>query len=306
MPLTGRAPSAILLTSARPEGLFHMTPEHWFDTLNKVVVRDAPRRTLLGAVIAAIATLVHGAPIAEAGKNGGKKGKGQGKGKGKGGGKKNDRKKDKPKPPPDPVQNCSGGVCQTRWPSNSDYDTNNRNHCEFMCEQCKAPGNGPFCIIGGNVADCCDEGLTCCNGFCVNTNHDDQHCHECDNACSLARTCIGGKCECIAGFEECDGICRDTQRDENYCGGCDAPPCTGPGRQCCNGKCVDLRTDPDNCGQCGLSEPGHMCCRSLLWDEDDFQCCTHPTDPEVRWPCHSNNDCCIFTDSGMPGCCPRP
>ena len=141
--------------------------DHWFDALNKVLVRANPRRTLLGAP-AIMVSLGLSAPLITAARKGKGKSKGHRKGRGKVG------KRKKKKSPPDPTQTCSGGLCQSRWPSRSDDDTRQRNWCEYVCELCKAPDNGPFCILGGSVADCCDEGLTCCNGFFPYQNEEDR------------------------------------------------------------------------------------------------------------------------------------
>jgi hypothetical protein len=35
-----------------------MTDNHWFDALNKMLVRDSPRRSILGATAAAVAGFV--------------------------------------------------------------------------------------------------------------------------------------------------------------------------------------------------------------------------------------------------------
>src|SRR5688500_2890709 len=63
-----------------------MSTEHWFDCLNKALSERTPRRPLVAAATALVATLGLGAvPIAEAAKSGkGRRGKGKSKRKRKG------------------------------------------------------------------------------------------------------------------------------------------------------------------------------------------------------------------------------
>jgi hypothetical protein len=312
--------------------------EHWFDTLNKAMAREKPRRSLLGAAIAAITSLgLLVLPDSGKGKKGnrGKNGKKRRKGNNKN--KQNDRRKDNKKdrkkekspPPPDPAATCSGGICRNRWPSNSQDDTHNRNFCEFICEQCDGDDPREFCLIINNFADCCDEGLKCCtdefgNNSCVNVLEDDRHCGVCGNRCSLARTCFGGTCECDPGLTECDGICRNTQVDENFCGGCDVPPCTGLWERCCDGVCADRQFDnahcgPHSCNPCPPDNPQccwgncinpatQSCCRdadsasSAICGTPNAACCPIGFGPDAPIRCCSGT-CCTHPD-GAHGCCP--
>jgi hypothetical protein len=92
--------------------------------------------------------------------------------------------------------------------------------------------SGPVAAQSG-----CADGLTDCNGVCVDTAHDNENCAGCGNRCSPGT--IG--CRTVLG---CDGFCRM----EDACGGglvCCQNPATGEWTDC-----VDLATDADHCGDC--------------------------------------------------------
>ena len=79
-----------------------MDSEHWFDALNKALVRDAPRRTMLRA--AAVATsLALGVPLEARPKKGKKRKVGKKK-----------RKKDRPNSPP-PSTQCLSSLIKALW-----------------------------------------------------------------------------------------------------------------------------------------------------------------------------------------------
>jgi hypothetical protein len=299
---------ALICYAGREENV--LAEDNWFDTLNKMLLQDAPRRTLLRAAATLSGGLLFGdRQSTEAAKNRKRK-------------RKRKRKKDKPQPRP---QSCSGGVCAAipQWAG----DDNEIAFCEFVCEQC--PRNNPqrFCILGGQVADCCDEGLTCCGDICVNTFDDDNHCGSCNHRCSPGKVCFGGDCLCQNGLTLCGDICRDTDRDENNCGGCNQPctggwvccdgdckdsdrdeehcggcgqTCIGPDLQCCGGDCVNTRTDPEHCGACYRGEAGFRCCGGHVYDPTLQFCC-----PDELRPCFNDQLCCTRND-GTPACCPRP
>src|SRR5262245_58570169 len=101
--------------------------DYWFDTLNKALVRDTPRRTLLAAAAAGLGVIaLPDAGLGKKGKNGkhGKKGHKD---------KKNDRKNDRKKgnPPSDPAQTCSRGACAAvpEWGGNQGQI----DFCETKC-----------------------------------------------------------------------------------------------------------------------------------------------------------------------------
>jgi hypothetical protein len=66
-----------------------------------------------------------------------------------------------------------------------------------------------------------------CNGACVDTMTDGEHCGECDLDCGPG-TCEGGICNCGPGI--------DTQTDPENCGSC-GKGCA-PGQTCVMGACT--------------------------------------------------------------------
>jgi hypothetical protein len=54
------------------------------------------------------------------------------------------------------------------------------------------PPNEPD--AGRDAAADCAEGLTACDGTCVNTDSNDDHCGRCGQRCVGQRTCIEGVC----------------------------------------------------------------------------------------------------------------
>lgn len=196
-------------------------------------------------------------------------------------------------------------------------------------KQCR-DGREP-CLLSGLTPICCDAGLTCCDGLCVNTFDNDDHCNACNQPCSPGKVCFGGDCVCQNGLELCGEICRDTQRDENFCGGCNTLPCTGDGMRCCDGICSDTSVSWRHCGACDheCTGPGARCCDSGCVDErfDDRHCgalclnctrynekCCHGRcyDPDVSTCCRTHTSgpvactlpesCCTNAD-GQPDCC---
>lgn len=118
----------------------------------------------------------------------------------------------------------------------------------------------------------CAEGETRCDGRCVDTDEDTDHCGSCDNRCNdPARgsvQCRDGVCEveCDFGYGACGVRCVDFTTDPDHCGGCgevfecetdevcSAEVCR---KECdewltqCSRSCVDLDTNVDHCGGCG-------------------------------------------------------
>lgn len=165
-----------------------MFNDHWFDRLNKALVRDAPRREVLRAAGALIAGLIiETGSSAEAAK-------------------KNRKRKRKPKPKP----SCSKGACNRQWKSRRQ-----RRSCEATCERCKRT-NTKLCFLEGDpndpakIADCCPAGETCCAGKCCSPWSSDDgpvpskccggDCRPetwdcCDGACCSLTSCCGGRCQ---------------------------------------------------------------------------------------------------------------
>src|SRR5688572_15591487 len=129
----------------------------------------------------------------------------------------------------------------------------------------------------------CDEGLTDCEGVCVDLSSDMAHCGACGAVCEsglVAVNCIAGVCtrvSCPAALPMYCGElgendpnyvenCVDPATDPNNCGACGTvcesgecvdSVCTPVVEECdagltdCGGVCVDLATDMDHCGACG-------------------------------------------------------
>ena len=73
----------------------------------------------------------------------------------------------------------------------------------------------------------CPDGLTRCEGVCLDTDADPINCGRCGNVCPDA---VGGARVCA------DGVCGD--------------PCPGA-EVACDRSCTDLTSDLDHCGRCG-------------------------------------------------------
>jgi hypothetical protein len=138
-------------------------------------------------------------------------------------------------------RNCNGLVedgCEV----NTDLDPNNCGTCGNKCAA------GSHCIDG----QCgCPDGLTDCNGACVDVMNDPNNCTGCGIVCpsyqtlglpappaNMKYTCGGGQC----GKLICTGYFRDCDRDES------------------NGCEVNVSNDAANCAQCGNAcDPGQLC-----------------------------------------------
>jgi hypothetical protein len=218
--------------------------EHWFDTFGRILACGMPRRGVLrSASLVTAGLLLGGVSVAEAGKkkskgtkNAGKSNKKSGKGKGK------------PKRKGQPTS-CSAGAC-AEFATKADRD-----YCEFICRQCDESDPREFCIVEGdpfnaaNVAVCCVEGATCCQGQCcssehgfpgnrccpgagcVDTGNDNRHCGRCGNACAGEQSCVDGSCVpsriCPPRTNPCGGgsvWTPDDCCDIAACFGCEAGP----------------------------------------------------------------------------------
>ncbi|KYF89992.1 hypothetical protein BE17_28530 [Sorangium cellulosum] len=76
-----------------------------------------------------------------------------------------------------------------------------------------------------------------CDGVCVDTRTDPDHCGRCDKQCDPGRACAGSLCQrtCLEGLTDCAGSCVDLSVDPLHCGGCDLA--CDPGRPCEEGSC---------------------------------------------------------------------
>ncbi|TNE46998.1 MAG: hypothetical protein EP343_22030, partial [Deltaproteobacteria bacterium] len=133
----------------------------------------------------------------------------------------------------------------------------------------------------------CQQGLTNCNGNCVNLKTDRANCESCSSqqfstACHPGEVCSNGVCQlqCQVGLNQCGNLCVDLQTNNQHCGNCSttaSPTACKPGEVCsggkcvtscqtgqtnCNGTCVNTNTDRFHCGKCGTTcGPGTICIR---------------------------------------------
>jgi hypothetical protein len=101
-----------------------------------------------------------------------------------------------------------------------------------------------------------------CNGICVDTDTDPEHCGSCSGDCEPdLEICDLGRCVCRAGLVECHQRCVDLARDPEHCGGCEITCEYCGDRLClsadecatfdvCGGVCTDFQSDPLHCGDC--------------------------------------------------------
>ncbi len=284
-----------------------MLDDHWFDNLNKALVRDFPRRTLPQTAVAVVAGLALGvAPAVDAAKKRRKR-KRKGKGKDKGLGQE---------------PRCGQAACQTAFATDEAIDA-----CQIECGRCQRTGTD-FCIhdpVAGRPEvhpTCCPPGEECCGVVCCGPEETSTCCRSLSGP-ALVSVCVAGRVDCCdddpAGWCDpdtqrccpgvgcvngtecpapggqcgetcltyptlrcCDGDCVNITVNEAHCGGCNQT-CFGPNLRCCGGDCVDLMNDLDNCGACGLpcgGPPGPgvwTCCdgdcKGLHNDEENCGAC---------------------------------
>lgn len=121
-------------------------------------------------------------------------------------------------------------------------DVNNCGTCGNVC-----PEGQPGFVRGCAAGNCffmreraCAEGLTSCNGVCVDRQTDPTNCGLCGNACGAGEICFGGQCarehRCDAGLTNCNDVCVDLLIDPANCGAC-GHVCAA-GEICFGGQCA--------------------------------------------------------------------
>ncbi|WP_437288710.1 MXAN_6577-like cysteine-rich protein [Sorangium sp. So ce406] len=169
------------------------------------------------------------------------------------------------------------------------------------------------CAEGDSQPSACTDGQSPCDGQCVDTQTNAEHCGACGDACAEGEQCTDGRCEGgggeggsggaggddgggeggvdMGGPEECSEEetacgerCVNVQTDARNCGDCDVQCDAGKvcvegdcacadGLMECEGACVDVQSDRANCGGCGSS-----CAPTQLCVEGACSCSAELTD----------------------------
>ncbi|WP_224361490.1 MXAN_6577-like cysteine-rich protein [Hyalangium versicolor] len=132
----------------------------------------------------------------------------------------------------------------------------------------------------------CGEGLTDCNGSCVDLSSTATACGACNVACGQGQVCVESACQCQAGTQACAGACVATASDPRNCGGCGIV--CGSGQVCesgqckltcsqgltvCGNSCVDLAKDSGHCGSCDTACTDAKSCHAGLCTYDVVAAC---------------------------------
>jgi hypothetical protein len=313
---------------------------HWFDTLNKALFQENPRRTLLVAA-GAIASLAHGlASDVTMSKPRKHKNNRKHNHKHKKKDRKNDKKKDKSSVQPLDLR-CDGQIVQDTCHAFFEK-VEHQKYCLDSCEECQATG-GEFCVYpptGLNPSvylyqpACCPRNEMCCaTGVlgeccpperCCNTGNHYQCC-KAGETCCPGVGCIDCDPPLVLNLATCE--CVDPNA---WC----PQSCVGPGLECCREPfvaCVNTHgddPDPNNCGGCNqpCSSPRWCCpggiCADIQFDNDHcgFDCqdclpgqqcchrrcidsllaCCRDSDRGVGF-CSAGRACCMLPD-GSNGC----
>lgn len=136
----------------------------------------------------------------------------------------------------------------------------------------------------GPTTPTCPTYQTLCDGKCVPTTDDAEHCGGCATKCTGAQACSAGKCSdtCQVGLEICANRCVDKQTDNAHCGTC-GHAC-GAGEGCVAGACVTaipVGTAPAKCAGGGPA---------IVNDDDKGGCLGNLAQKTFRWSLCSCTD----------------
>ncbi|UJR78158.1 hypothetical protein [Sandaracinus amylolyticus] len=204
---------------------------------------------------------------------------------------------------------CGGGDCDDDDPRVSVYAAEG---CDGRDDDCDRDVDERSCGLGECLAGACvcPEGTSICDGVCVDTRTDVEHCGGCGVACPTGGVCEGGACRCPIGLELCEeqNACNTIGTSVRSCGVCrvscdDGTQCIDGECLCpddfltCRGLCVDPRTDREHCGACGVScqwceecvegacvprADATLCdgrCTQIAYDERNCGACSHACAP---------------------------
>ncbi len=155
------------------------------------------------------------------------------------------------------TSSCDNGVCLLYC--NAGFRPQDGQCVSASIAPTPIPQPGPD--SGGGCNPPCTGGNACCNGICVSTYDNPQHCGTCNLSC-MGRECCGYFC-CPPGRKCHFGRCVDTDSDSSNCGSpghscrsdqeCRSGYCECSFGKDCYGECVNTSSDNRNCGFCGNS-----------------------------------------------------
>lgn len=163
------------------------------------------------------------------------------------------------------VKSCEGGLTECNDACvDLKTDRNNCGACGTTCKENERCGEVFDEASGENVVQCYSsecEGLTNCNGACVDLKSDRLNCNTCGHECGINEICDNGNCKlsCPSGQIECNGECISVQKDAENCGACGNKCDTDNGEICTNGFCASSCGDKV-CGENSKCHDGECVC----------------------------------------------
>ncbi len=150
------------------------------------------------------------------------------------------------------------------------------NQCVNFCKSMNRCGGQVITNPRGYQQDCNNvPESTLCDGACVDTTLDPNHCGGCGTRCrdlAFGANCVDSSCACPDRLTPCAGECVDLMDNSHHCGKCGqallpgercidgVPTCIGSPGRICDGECRDLSQDPLHCGECGRAIPAGGSC----------------------------------------------